>query len=639
MTDTAFENIKERFEQALGRVNKPKRAVVTAGMPYANGPLHLGHLAGTHIPADIQARWLRMLIGSDKVLFVCGTDDHGSNSEVAAKKQGKTTQEFIADVHLCQKATMEKYGISLNIYTGTSRPSNYEDHKNLCQDFLRKLYQNGRLEKKTSEQWYDPGLSMFLPDRYVEGTCPSCGYEKAYSEECDSCGVTYEAKMLKNPISTQSGVTPELRETDHWYLDMWHAADQLVEWLDGKKKTWRKLILNEVGSQVMPTLTFTNKAEPQYKEIKESLPAHKSRYAPGKKVALAFNKLGEFEQAVSKLKAAGIETEAEDGWAYRSITRDVPWGIPVPDDVDAEMKGKTFYVWPESLVAPLGFTIEALKEQGKSPDEYKDYWCDPDSKVYQYIGQDNIFFYVLMQGSMWLGTQAEMNRQPIKGELQMTEVIANYHLHINGTKMSKSTGNFYTGDQVVDEFGYDAEQIRYFLSILSLSEKNSNFDRETLNERNAFLAGPLNAAFEKPVSACHSKFGGVIPEGKLIGKTEKETVKILNNYLKMMERSEYAKILFAIENYARVINSLFSQFKPHDDRHDETERKDALYSCFYILKNLVIMLHPFAPKTMDRLRETLNLPEDIYQIENLATGMNAGHKINAQQEYFPSVDS
>ncbi len=637
MTDASFENIKEKFEQALARVKRPKKAVVTAGMPYANGPLHLGHLAGTQVPADTQARWLRMLIGDENVLFVCGTDDHGSNSEVAAKKQGKTTQEFIAEIHAGQKKTMENYGISTNIYTGTSRPSNYEDHKNICQDFLRKLYQNGRLEKKTSEQWYDPGLNMFLPDRYVVGGCPSCDNDQAYSEECDACGAQYEPSQLKNPVSSLSGATPVLKETDHWYLDMWHASDQLVEWLETKKKTWRKVIMNEVLSQVMPTLTFSNKQEEDYKKIKESLPNHKSRYAPGKKVALAFSKLSDFEAAVKTLNENSIECEALDGWAYRSITRDVPWGIPVPTDVDAQMEGKTFYVWPESLVAPLSFTREALKEQGKDPELYKDFWCDADSKVYQFIGQDNIFFYVLMQGSMWLGTQKEMNRLPENGELQMTEVVANYHLHINGTKMSKSTGNFFTGDQLINEMGYDPEQVRYFLSTLSLSEKNSNFDEDTLKERNAFLAGPLNAAFEKPISACHSKFGGVVPEGKLIGKTEKETVKILNNYLKMMERGDFAKILFAIENYARVINSLFSQFKPHDDRHDEEERKNALYSCFYILKNIVIMLHPFAPKTIERLRETLNLEADIYRIENLATGMKGGHKINDQQEYFPAV--
>ena len=637
--ESAVERISEKFEMILSRLNNPKRAVVTAGMPYANGPIHLGHLAGAHVPADVYARFMRMLIGKENVLFVCGTDDHGSTSEVAAKKQGLTTKDFINGIHETQKKTMDSYHISLDVYSGTSREENYEDHKNICQDFLRDLYNNGRLDKRTSEQWYDPGLNMFLPDRYVTGTCPNenCDNDKAYSEECDVCGKNYEANQLKNPISSVSQSTPVLKETDHFYLDMWSASDELKTWLDEKKKSWRKSIISEVSTTVMPTLIFTNKSEPQFKEIKESLPPHKSRYAPGRKVAVAFNTLEELNEGKKQLEAKGIECELDDGWAHRSITRDVNWGVPVPEDLDPSMKGKTLYVWPESLIAPISFSRVALKKQGRDPEDYKKFWCEPDSQVYQFLGQDNVFFYVLMQGAMWFGTQKDPKRQPIAGELQLTDIFSSYHLQINGDKMSKSKGNFFTGDQLI-EMGHHPDQIRYFLSILSLAEKNSNFDEETLKQRNAFLAGPLNAAFEKPISACHSKFGGIVPDGKLIGKTEKETMKLLPSYMKMMQKADYAKILFTIENYARVINGLFSQFKPHDDRHDQTERNDALYSSFYILKNLVIMLHPFAPETIDKLRQTLNLPEDVYKISELGRPLEAGHVIGEQQSYFPAVE-
>lgn len=641
----ATERIREKFQQILGFQKFPKKAVVTAGMPYANAPLHVGHLAGAHVPADVYARFMRMAIGKENVLFVCGTDDHGSNSEVAAKKQGITTKEFIEKIHSGQSQTMENFHISLDTYTGTSREENYQDHKEICQEFLRDLYNNGRLNKKTSEQWYDPEANMFLPDRFVTGKCPNteCSNEKAYGEECEVCGTQYAARELINPISTVSKATPVLKETDHWFLDMWSASNELSTWLEEKKKTWRKSILTEVQTTVKPTVTFTNKSEPQYKEIKEELPKHKSRYAAGRKVAVAFESLEDLEVGKKLLESKGIECELEDGWAHRSITRDVAWGIPVPEDIDPTMKGKTLYVWPESLIAPISFSRVALKKKGKDPELYKEFWTDPDSKVYQFLGQDNVYFYVLMQGAMWFGTQKDPKRQPIAGEWQLTDIFSNFHLHINGEKMSKSTGNFITADQLINTEGegargYHPDQIRYFLSILSLSEKNSNFDEETLKQRNAFLAGPLNAAFEKPLSACHSKFGGVIPEGELIGKTEKETLKLLPNYLKMMQKADYAKILFTVENYARVINGLFSQFKPHDDRHDEKERRDALYSCFYILKNLVILLHPFAPETIDKLRKSLNLPDDVYQLSELATGMEAGHKIGEQTEFFPAVE-
>jgi len=637
---TQIEAILEKRDFIFSKRNDPKKAVITAGMPYANGPLHVGHLAGAHVPADIYSRFMKMLIGKENVLFVNGTDDHGSTSEVAAKKQGISTREFIDSIHSKQKETMKKYNIGLDIYTGTSREENYEAHKKLCQEFLTKLYENGRLEKKTSEQWFDPELDLFLPDRYVSGTCPNteCDNTSAYSEECDVCGKQYEASQLQSPKSAMSDATPILKETDHWYLDMWAATDQLKEWIEEKKKSWRKSIITEVLGQVTPTLSFTNKSEPKFKELKPDLPEHKSRYAPGRKVAVAFNSLQDLNDSKEKLEAAGIECELMDGWAHRSITRDVKWGIPVPEAIDPAMKGKTLYVWPESLIAPISFTMAALKEKGMDAEKYIEYWCDPEARAYQFLGQDNVFFYTLMQGAMWLGTQQDPLRGPVKGEWQMTDIFSSYHLQINGMKMSKSKGNFFTGDQLIDELGYDPDQIRYFLSILSLTEKNSNFDEETLKSRNAFLAGPLNASFEKPISACHSKFAGIVPSGKLIGKTEKETQKIIPQYMKMMEKGDYAKILFSIENYARVVNGLFSQFKPHDDRHDLQERQDALYSCFYILKNIVIMLSPFAPTTIDRLRVSLNLPESVYSIDELGRAFPEDHKINEQATYFPAVD-
>jgi methionyl-tRNA synthetase len=203
--------------------------------------------------------------------------------------------------------------------------------------------------------------------------------------------------------------------------------------------------------------------------------------------------------------------------------------------------------------------------------------------------------------------------------------------------MSKSRGNFYTGDQLLDEKGYDADQVRYFLSMLTLPEKSSNFDFATLDERNHFLAGPMNAAFEKPISACNSKFDSIVPEGVLNEKVQTETANLIRKYLRSMDRGEYATLLNLIENYARQINSLFTQFKPHDDRAPEDQRKNALYSCFYVLKNLMIMLHPFVPETMNRLRESLNLPADVFKVEELGTGSPAGHKIGQKQQYFPAV--
>ncbi len=638
MTDQNLIKLQEEIATIIGRIEKPEKVMVTGGMPYANGQLHLGHLAGAHVPSDIFARFSRMFVGGENVLYVCGTDDHGSTSELSAKKAGMEIRDFIGGIHSDQTKTLNSYNISLDTYTGTSREENFEFHKNYCQDFLRQLHQNGMLETRTSEQWYDVKENIFLPDRLISGTCPKCGETGAYSEECDACGASYEPKDLKDPISSVTNTTPELRPTDHWFLDMWQVGDELNTWLEGKKKTWRKFALTEAQGTVAPSIEFSQDQEDLYKEVKESLPKHKSRYSSGRMIVAQFANLSELEIGKNLLIDKGIKAKNHDGWAYRAITRDVKWGIPLPPEIDANMKDKSFYVWPESLVAPIGFSKVGLEQSNRSSQSYKDYWCNPKGRIAQFIGVDNIFFYSVMQGAMWFGTQADKKRMPIAGELQLTDIYPVYHLQINNKKMSKSTGNFYTADQLIKEMGYTSDQVRYFLSILSLHKAQSNFDFENFNDRNKFLAGPLNAAFEKPISAANKKFGGVVPDGKLIGKTAAETKKIIQAYMNNMNKAQYSDLLFLIENYARLINKLFSNYKPHDDRHDESERIDGLYSCFFILKNLMIMLYPFVPDTIEKLRISLNLPESIYSIDELGKPIPAGHKVGEIQEFFPHIE-
>lgn len=626
----------QNVQDVLARVQRPKKAVVTGGMPYANGPLHLGHLAGAIVPPDILARYLRMLIGSENVLFVSGNDDHGSTSEVAAIKAGKETKEFINEIHEKQKKTLEEYGVSYDIFSGTSREDCYPIHKETSQEFLKKLNTNGMLEKKTTKQWFDPKINRFLQDRNVTGKCPNpnCTNETAYSDECEVCGTKYDPSELINPKSSLSEGTPELRDTAHLWLNMWKVSDELLTWIKSKQNKWRKGVFNEVFETVQPALQFDNTHEPIFKEMRASLPKHKSRYAPGKKVVVQFESKEDFQTGKKAFDEKNIPTENLDGWAHRSITRDVSWGIPVPAEIDKEMEGKTLYVWPDSLIAPISFTKVALQKKGKPVEDYKKFWTDPEAKIYQFLGQDNVYFYVLMQGAMWLGAQKDIHRQPVEGELQLTDVYSVFHLMVNGEKMSKSRGNFYSADQLIHEMGFDPDQVRYFLSTLGLADKQSNFDFETFKERNKFLAGPMNAAIEKPLSAAHAHYDGKVPEGKLLEKVEKETMKIVQLYVKNMEKSDHITLLGQIENYARNINSLFTQFKPHDDRAPLEERKDALYTSFYVLKNLMIMLYPFAPQTMERVRESLKLPETVWNLDELGKPMMAGHGVGEKGVYF-----
>lgn len=620
------------------RAPRPKKVVVTAGMPYANGPLHLGHLAGAHVPADIYARFMGMLIGRENVLYVCGNDDHGSTSELAAIQAGKPVREFIDSIHFKQRETLKNYGVDLDVFTGTSRPECFPTHKELSQDFLRHLHKNGMLERRTTKQWYDPKLERFLQDRFVKGKCPNpkCDNDAAYSDECERCGTQYEPSQLINPRSAVSDATPVLKDTTHLWLDMWKVSEVLREWIQSKESTWRKCVYNEVIHTVLPSLSFDNTHEPKYKEIKAELPVHKSKYAAGKKVQCQFDNKDDLFKGQAVLEKHGIPSALLDGWAHRSITRDVSWGIPIPPELGDDMKGKTLYVWPDSLIAPISFSKVALKEKGEDPARSDEFWKDPETRVVQFLGQDNIYFYVLMQGAMWLGQQDNPLRMPKSGDYQLTEIMGCFHLMVDGEKMSKSRGNFFTGDELLAK-GYSADQIRYYLSLLTLSEKSSSFELKTLEERNAFLAGPLNAAFEKPLSAVHSKFGGKVPEGVLDEKVATETTRMVSRYLKSMDKAEYSTLLYAIENYARLINSMFTQYKPHDDRFPEDARRNALFSCFYVLKNLLIMLYPFAPDTMERLRQSLRLGPEVFRIDELGTAIPAGHSIGEKQQFFPAV--
>ena len=444
------------LETIKSRIHRPKKAVVTAGMPYANGPLHLGHLAGAQLPADFHARFMKMLIGDENVLYVCGTDDHGSTTELGALKAGVSTSEHLKNIHDTQEATIKKFNVCMDVYSGTSAEDCFPVHKDICQSFMTNMNKNGLLTKKTSRQWYDPKLNRFLQDRFVTGECPNphCENKKAYSDECDVCGSKYDSADLVSPNSALSDATPELKDTDHLWLNMWEGSEILREWILTKRSKWRKPVYSEVINTVLPSFEFDRPHEEAYKEFRSELPKHKSRYAPGKKQVLQFSSKPEMAEAETLFASKDIKTKQVDGWAHRSITRDVSWGIPIPEAIDPDMGDKTLYVWPESLIAPISFTKVALKKMGKDPETYKDFWKSEDSKIYQFLGQDNVYFYVLMQGAMWLANQEDPTQAPKDGEFQFSEVFGCQHLMVDGDKMSKSKLNFYTGDQLIDEKGY-----------------------------------------------------------------------------------------------------------------------------------------------------------------------------------------
>ena len=314
-------------------MTKPKRYTITSALPYANGPLHIGHIAGAYLPADIYARYMRQQ-GED-VLFICGSDEHGAAITIRAKKEGTTPKKIVEKYHSQIKKAFNDFGISFDYYHRTSS----ELHHKTASDFFTVLNDKKELNIDSSEQYFDEETQQFLADRYITGTCPNCGHDAAYGDQCEKCGSTLSPTELINPKSTLSGATPVLKETSHWYLPMQNHEEWLKKWI-------KEGVLN--GELVHST-----------KEWKVNVKG----------------------QCMSWL---------DGGLHPRAMTRDLDWGVRVPVK-DAE--GKVLYVW---LDAPIGY-ISATKQWAiENKKDWAPYWKDENTKLLHFIGKDNIVFHCII---------------------------------------------------------------------------------------------------------------------------------------------------------------------------------------------------------------------------------------------------
>lgn len=316
-------------------MNRPKRYLITSALPYANGPLHIGHLTGAYLSADIYVRFLR-LMGKD-VLYICGSDENGAAITMRARKEGVSPREIVDKYHEQFKETFKAVGISFDKYHRTSA----ELHHETSQEFFMQLYENGVFEKLTSEQYYDEEARQFLADRYITGECPKCGYASAYGDQCEKCGASLSPTDLINPISTLTNTKPVLKETTHWYLPLNKDEEWLREWI-------------EKG-----TLQGEFHHDP-----------------------------ADWKQHVLGQCMSWIDT----GLHPRSMTRDLDWGVDVPAEVEGS-EGKKMYVWLDAPIGYISATKALAEERGL---DWKDYWQDEDSALIHFIGKDNIVFHCLI---------------------------------------------------------------------------------------------------------------------------------------------------------------------------------------------------------------------------------------------------
>ncbi len=312
-----------------------KRYLVTAALPYANGPLHIGHLAGAYLPADIFVRYLR-LMGKD-VVFVCGSDEHGAAITVKARKEGTSPGAVVDKYHGMLRDTFEKIGISFDIYYRTSEPLHHETSQN----FFRKLNENQEFIEETTEQYYDETVGQFLADRYIVGTCPVCANPDAYGDQCEKCGSTLSPNDLINPHSMLSGSVPVKRPTKHWFLRL----DQHEDWL----RTW-------INKGTLDGVQLHN-------------PADWKNHVIGQ-----------------------CNSWLDQGLQPRAMTRDLDWGVDVPQEIPGA-EGKKLYVWLDAPIGYISATKQWALDNGKN---WETYWKSDDTALVHFIGKDNIVFHCLI---------------------------------------------------------------------------------------------------------------------------------------------------------------------------------------------------------------------------------------------------
>ena len=612
------------------RPNFPKRAIITAGMPYGNKELHFGHIGGVFIPADIFARFLRDRIGKDNVIFVSGTDCYGSTIEAsfeAAKKDGFSgdIKDFVLSNHQKQKKVLEDYDISLNLFAASALFSGGEEQTKTSYEVFNTLKQKGYLKLEKTKQFYDEKLGTFLNGRQVVGRCPiqGCKSETAYADEC-SLGHQYNADELIAPKSALSGETPVIKEVDNWYFDLVSFRKDIIKYTEYLKTLPNvREGLTTIMSEFLkdPAIFVKKECEDEVKAL--NLPKYTTVFEDNKpSYQLVFETLEDRAEACKQLTNAGIRYRTGKTVVPFRISGNASWGIKIPDSDNL-----TFWVWPESLWAPISFTKAYLKSIGADDNEYKNWWNNKDCTVYQFIGEDNIYFYGIAQTGLWLALQEkEPSITPDDGVLQLTRLVANHHLLFGKKKASSSSAvkppkagellNYYT-----------AEQLRMHFINASLSEQSVGFEPKSVMNPEAVKNGEfdtvlyegnlLTNVYNRLVRSClytlQKHFDNKMPEGKVSDEVLVKAEEVILSYEDLMFHNKFDKIFELLNIYLRDANKAWAAKSREADANGDMDlRAQLIIDSLHVVKVLATLFHPFAPKGCDMVLEYLNLSDEVY---------------------------
>lgn len=565
------------FHQGLTMTQR--RFLVTAALPYSNGRLHVGHIAGAYLPADTYVRYLRAT-GAD-VRFICGSDDNGVAALKTAREQNRSVEELTAYFHDSQQRDFQGLGIEFDIYGGTHQPDYVKTHEQFSQDFFLKIHAKGLFIKRKTKQLFDVQAGQFLPDRFVRGKCPHCGSDKAFGDQCEDCGRAMDQQTLLNPISLLSQTKPELRETVHWYLQLDKLQSRLASWLSSKKSpgqgeaAWRSTVLNQ--------------------------------------------SLGR------------IETE---GLPERAMTRDLTWGVPVPLD-DPDAKGKSLYVWFDAPIGYVSFTAALCQQRGESAESYERWWKDPSCRVVHFIGEDNIVFHAITWPAMLLATHDSQSNQGERGEFQLPHnVVANSFLNIKfpgkeEEKISKSRGTAVWIEDYLKTF--DPDPLRYYLTAVAPEGARTAFEVDDfLARNNGELLNALGNFFNRTTTFAQKYFESKVPSRE--GETDLESGQLARcaeasqRVAGEIEGFRFKAALAEVMSLARSGNAYFDATKPFLSRKsDMIACGRAINVCLQTCRTLTTIMAPFLPFMAQRCAEILKLDADWRSWNSATAELPPGH--------------
>ena len=633
------EKNKEKRNFEIPRPEFPKRAVITGGMPYGNKELHFGHVGGMLVFADTYARFLRDRIGSENVIFVTGTDCYGSpiaegwRQKVEKGEFEGSLEDFVRSNHNKQADTLEKYAIKPNLFAASGLDRSKEIHAEFTKKFLSSLYEKGQLEKISTMQFFDEKAGVFLNGRQVVGKCPvdGCTSEKGYADECDM-GHQYMPENLVDPVSTLTGEKPTMKPVTNWYFKLTDYEKLLQDWVEKmqKRKDIRPVVWKTISEFLKPPVIYVKREfEEKYKQIQSELPKHEYIEEPKKpSFTIAFTALADCEKACRVLTANGIRYRTGKKLVPFRLTGNIDWGVPAPK-FEPDGEDLTVWVWPESLWAPISFTQTYLESQGRDKSEWKDYWCSKDAAVFQFIGQDNIYFYGIAEPAMWMAQQkAEQKTADVPdGELQMPVIVANHHILFLDKKASSSGA---VKPPMADELlnYYTPEQLRMHWLGLGLGQRSVSFmpkpfnpdakpdEQDPVVKDGLLLSNVYNRIIRTAFYTAQKELDGILPTNTPSEKILAEGKKAVLDYERHMSRFAFHQCTYVLDSYIRNASKYMAKaLKPEEQTKEELSQ--VLADIFYVIRIAAILLHPMAPFGTQKIQEYLGVDDSFWSWEHI----------------------